>query len=99
METGDVHLEDVQLDTMPGSNPSIASTSAPVARPGTQAWSASALSSNGLGIPVEVDLASEFRYRDPLVTENSLFIAVSQSGETADTLAALKEAKRRGARF
>ena len=48
-------------------------------------------------IPVEVDLASEFRYRDPLVTANSLFIAVSQSGETADTLAALKEARRRGA--
>lgn len=49
-------------------------------------------------IPVEADLASEFRYRDPLVDENSLVIIVSQSGETADTLAALREAKRRGAR-
>ncbi len=49
-------------------------------------------------VPVEVDLASEFRYRDPMIDENTLVIAVSQSGETADTLAALKEAKRRGAK-
>lgn len=49
-------------------------------------------------IPVEVDVASEFRYRDPFVTDKTLFIAVSQSGETADTLAALREAKTRGAR-
>ncbi len=49
-------------------------------------------------IPVEVDVASEFRYRDPFVTDKTLFIAVSQSGETADTLAALREAKARGAR-
>ena len=48
-------------------------------------------------IPVEVDLASEFRYRDPIVNNRQLVVAVSQSGETADTLAALKEAKRRGA--
>ena len=48
-------------------------------------------------IPVEADIASEFRYQDPLVDENTLVIVVSQSGETADTLAALKEAKRRGA--
>jgi glutamine---fructose-6-phosphate transaminase (isomerizing) len=49
-------------------------------------------------LPVEVDLASEFRYRDPLVGEGDLCIAISQSGETADTLAALKEARSRGAR-
>ena len=49
-------------------------------------------------IPVEVDVASEFRYRDPLVDEKTLFIAISQSGETLDTLAALREAKRKGAR-
>ncbi len=49
-------------------------------------------------ISVEVDIASEFRYRDPFVDENTLFIAVSQSGETLDTLAALREAKKRGAR-
>lgn len=48
-------------------------------------------------ISVEVDVASEFRYRDPIVDEGTLFIAISQSGETADTLAALREAKRKGA--
>ena len=49
-------------------------------------------------IPVEIDVASEFRYRDPFVDEKTLFIAISQSGETLDTLAALREAKRKGAR-
>ncbi len=49
-------------------------------------------------IPVEVEYASEFRYKSPLVDDRTLVIAVSQSGETADTLAALQEAKRRGAR-
>ena len=47
---------------------------------------------------VEVDVASEFRYRDPIVDEHTLLIVVSQSGETSDTLAALKESKRRGAK-
>ncbi len=49
-------------------------------------------------IPVEVDIASEFRYMDPMVDEGTLVLVISQSGETADTLAALREAKRRGAR-
>jgi glucosamine--fructose-6-phosphate aminotransferase (isomerizing) len=48
-------------------------------------------------IPVEVDLASEFRYRDPIVDDRQLVVAVSQSGETLDTLCALREAKARGA--
>lgn len=48
-------------------------------------------------IPTEVDLASEFRYRDPIIDERTLVFAISQSGETADTLAAVREAKRRGA--
>jgi len=48
-------------------------------------------------IPVEVEYASEFRYRDPIVGENDVIIAISQSGETADTLAALREGKRKGA--
>ena len=48
--------------------------------------------------PVQVDLASEFRYSDPLVDERSLVIVISQSGETLDTMAAMREAKRRGAR-
>ena len=47
-------------------------------------------------IPVEVDLASEFRYRDPILAEGTLVIVVSQSGETADSLAALREAKKKG---
>jgi len=48
-------------------------------------------------IPVEVEYASEFRYRNPVITENDVVIAISQSGETADTLAAIKMAKERGA--
>lgn len=47
-------------------------------------------------IPVDVDVASEFRYRNPILEEGSLVVVISQSGETADTLAALREAKKRG---
>lgn len=50
-------------------------------------------------IPVEVDLASEFRYRNPILDKNDICIIISQSGETADTLAALREAKRQGIRI
>jgi len=50
------------------------------------------------GIPVTVDVASEFRYRDPIIGKDDLFIAISQSGETADTLAAMRLAKKKGAR-
>jgi glucosamine--fructose-6-phosphate aminotransferase (isomerizing) len=49
-------------------------------------------------IPTEVEYASEFRYRNPILDQKTLVIAISQSGETADTLAAVREAKRRGAR-
>jgi glucosamine--fructose-6-phosphate aminotransferase (isomerizing) len=48
-------------------------------------------------IPVEVDIASEFRYRDPIVDGDTAVLAISQSGETADTLAAMEEARRKGA--
>ena len=48
-------------------------------------------------IPVEVDVASEFRYRDPIINERTVVMAISQSGETADTLAAMAEGKKRGA--
>ncbi len=51
-----------------------------------------------LSIPVEVDIASEFRYRNPLIDDKTLMIFISQSGETADTLAALKLAKSKGAK-
>ena len=49
-------------------------------------------------VPVEVDYASEFRYRDPVIDERTLLVVISQSGETADTIAALRGAKERGAR-
>ncbi len=48
-------------------------------------------------IPVEVDIASEFRYRDPIIDQDTVVLAISQSGETADTLAAMEEARRKGA--
>ncbi|HLE14401.1 MAG TPA: glutamine--fructose-6-phosphate transaminase (isomerizing), partial [Anaerolineales bacterium] len=47
-------------------------------------------------VPVEMDISSEFRYRDPIVDENTAVVAISQSGETADTLAAMDEARRKG---
>lgn len=50
-------------------------------------------------IPVETDLASEFRYRDPIIGKDDMVIVISQSGETADTLAAMREAKKKGARI
>src|SRR5437667_7652972 len=49
-------------------------------------------------IPVEVEYASEFRYRDPVIRPGTVVIVISQSGETADTLAAMREAQRKGAR-
>ncbi len=49
-------------------------------------------------LPVEVDYGSEYRYRDPIVSKNTLAVVITQSGETADTLAALREAKKKGAR-
>jgi len=49
-------------------------------------------------VPVNVEIASEYRYRNPIIEKGTLFVAVTQSGETADTLAAQREAKRRGAR-
>ncbi len=48
-------------------------------------------------LPTEVDYGSEFRYRDPIITKETLYVVISQSGETADTLAALREAKSKGA--
>ncbi|HTD46129.1 MAG TPA: glutamine--fructose-6-phosphate transaminase (isomerizing) [bacterium] len=58
-----------------------------------------ALTERLAGIPAEADLASEFRYRSPLADEHALAVAISQSGETADTLAAAREARARGARL
>lgn len=98
LETGQVHLEDVSLTEadIKGIDRIF------ICACGT-AWHAGLvgklLIEQAARIPVEVDLASEFRYRDPIITDRTLFIAVSQSGETADTLAALKEARSRGARI
>ncbi len=96
LETGDVHLEDVSLD-----DAAVRAFNRVVISACGTAWHAGLVGrlfiEHDTRVPVEVDLASEFRYRDPIVDEKTLFIAVSQSGETADTLAALKEAKRRGA--
>ena len=50
-------------------------------------------------IPVEVDVASEFRYRNPILEEGTMVIVISQSGETADTLAALRESQKRDIRY
>src|SRR5206468_5553224 len=49
-------------------------------------------------VPVEVDYGSEFRYRDPIVSSDTLTVVISQSGETADTLAAQREAKQKGSK-
>jgi glucosamine--fructose-6-phosphate aminotransferase (isomerizing) len=60
-------------------------------------WQVIICLSDWQGIPVEVEVASEWRYRDPIIDKHTLVFGISQSGETADTLAALKEAKRKGA--
>ena len=54
---------------------------------------------NAARIPIEVDYASEYRYRDPIIDENTLVIGVTQSGETADTIAAMQEARAKGAKL
>jgi len=98
LESGDVHLEDVHLDAA-----GVQKLRRIVIVACGTAWHAGLIGrrfiEEATRIPVEVELASEFRYRDPIIGADSLFIAVSQSGETADTLAALKEARRRGARI
>ncbi len=97
LEAGDVVLDGLELDE--GYARSLERLS--VVACGTS-WHAGLVGRNMIErlarLPVEVELASEFRYREPIVGPRTLCLAVSQSGETADTLAAVKEAKRRGAR-
>ena len=69
-------------------------TSSPAAPAITPASWRSTSSSRSAAFPCRVEIASEYRYRNPVVPENSLFVTISQSGETADTLAALRHAKR-----
>jgi glucosamine--fructose-6-phosphate aminotransferase (isomerizing) len=93
---GDVYLEDLQF-----SDRQLAAIKRVVIIACGTSWHAALVGKfyiEGLcRIPVEVDIASEFRYRNPVVDEHTLAIVISQSGETADTLAALREAKSRGA--
>jgi glucosamine--fructose-6-phosphate aminotransferase (isomerizing) len=93
---GDVYLEDLQF-----SDRQLAAIKRIVIIACGTSWHAALVGKfyiEGLcRIPVEVDIASEFRYRNPVIDDSTLAIVISQSGETADTLAALREAKARGA--
>ncbi len=96
-EKGDAVLEDVQFDTkflkkMRRINLIACGTSYHAALVGKF------LIEEFCRIPVEADIGSEFRYRNPIIEEDHFLVAISQSGETADTLAALREAKRKGAK-
>ena len=76
-----------------GSRPCTSPPAAPAIMP---AWSPATLSKQICRIPARVEIASEYRYRNPVVTPDTLFVTISQSGETADTLAALRNAKQAG---
>jgi len=93
---GDVYLEDLQF-----SDRQLAAIKRIVIIACGTSWHAALVGKfyiEGLcRVPVEIDIASEFRYRNPVIDEHTLAIVISQSGETADTLAALREAKSRGA--
>jgi len=94
-ETGDVALEDVRLD----ADAIKKIRRCCIIACGTS-WHAALIGKFYIEeicrIPVDVDIASEFRYRNPVIDRHSLVIAISQSGETADTLAAVKESRKRG---
>ncbi len=98
LDTGKVYLEpmDISEDDLR------AVTSIKIAACGTS-WHAGLAGKYMLEqiarVPVEVDYASEFRYRDPVLSESDLIIVISQSGETADTIAAMREAKRAGCKI
>jgi glutamine---fructose-6-phosphate transaminase (isomerizing) len=97
-EGGDVHLEHVAMTA-----DQLAQVSKIVIVACGTAWHAALVGKFMIErlarVPVEVDYASEFRYRDPLVDGDTLVVAVTQSGETVDTLAALEEARSKGARL
>jgi glucosamine--fructose-6-phosphate aminotransferase (isomerizing) len=95
LDTGKVYLDEMNLTETDFKN----ITSIKIAACGTS-WHAGLAGKYMIEqlarIPVEVDYASEFRYREPVLTENDLLLVISQSGETADTIAALREAKQYG---
>ena len=96
--SGKVFLEEMKITDARARAPSSASRSSPAARRGTPALVGKFLIEQLARVPVEVDYGSEYRYRNPIVAPNTLAVVITQSGETADTLAALREAKRDGAR-
>jgi glutamine---fructose-6-phosphate transaminase (isomerizing) len=95
LDTGKVYLDAMNI----GEDEFISLTSIKIAACGTS-WHAALAGKYMLEelarVPVEVDYASEFRYRNPVLDENTLMIVISQSGETADTIAAMREAKNAG---
>ena len=95
LDTGKVYLDEMNISEEDFSS----LTSIKIAACGTS-WHAALAGKYMIEklarVPVEVDYASEFRYRDPVLTENDLMIVISQSGETADTIAAMREAKQGG---
>ena len=97
MEQGDVHLPEIGIDAQ-----ALAGLSRVVLLACGTSWHAALVGKFVIEqlarIPVEVDYGSEYRYRQPMVTSSDLVVAITQSGETADTLAALREARRQGAR-
>jgi glutamine---fructose-6-phosphate transaminase (isomerizing) len=97
MEAGDVHLPEIRLD-----DAALTDVSRVVLLACGTSWHAALvgkfLIEHLARIPAEVDYGSEYRYRTPLADRHDLAVAITQSGETADTLAALREARRRGAR-
>ncbi len=97
MEQGDVHLPEINLDSA-----TLAGLSRVVLLACGTSWHAALvgkfLIEQLARIPVEVDYGSEYRYRQPIVSAADLVVVITQSGETADTLAALREARRQGAR-
>ncbi len=98
LDTGRVYLDPMDISTEDFQ----AVTSVKIAACGTS-WHAGLAGKYMIEqlarVPVEVDYASEFRYRDPVLTENDLLIVISQSGETADTIAAMREARAAGCKI
>jgi len=96
-ETGDVHLKDLNISPQAARS----FDKMVIVACGTSAYSGLVgkfMIEELARLPVEVDYGSEFRYRNPLVDERTLVLAITQSGETVDTLAAMEEARRKGAR-
>jgi glucosamine--fructose-6-phosphate aminotransferase (isomerizing) len=97
LEEGQARLGGLQAIEKASYDPSIASSSSHAVRRIIPDLSANTCLEEYAGIPTEVEMASEFRYRKPLLGKKTLVVAISQSGETADTLAAIREAKEKGA--